>query len=223
MNQDVAQGMPAPERLPVHFWLGALPLRGDTICAAPDVFIIAVRTDAGQQRARARLQIREAIRATLSQLLDIDADAITLPAAHGSAPQIMLARSDPYPIGLSISHESALSLAAINLRGAIGVDLMQVQELDAGWEAVAGDYLGPATAQALATTAVGQRASAFASAWTAREASLKCLGMALQECTPLALPCQSWPLALPAGYAGSVALRRKRLTISASVGSTASV
>src|SRR5471032_884382 len=177
---------PEPARLPVPLWPGAPPSFSDGLC------VIAVRTDDGQQRARARQQIRLALRDALAGLLDIPADTIALSSTPGRAPHIIVAGSDAggaRDIGCSISHESGLSLAAINLRGAVGVDLMRVRGI-ADWEVVARDYLGAEVARTLAETAPGQRAAAFARAWTAREAGLKYLGLELREWTPAPLPCR---------------------------------
>lgn len=221
---------PLDDRVLVYLWPDAAP---ELIAGAHDIFVIAVRTSEGQQRERARQQIREAVRAVLSRRLDIDPACIALPAAQGHAPRIVLdhraaraginaavardvghagdagdarhAAVTPLDIGISISHESGLSLAAINLRGAIGVDLMRVQDI-ADWEIVARDYLGPDAARVLNSIPATRRASAFATAWTAREASLKCLGLPLQEWTPLGLPCRQQELLIPDGYAGSIAI-----------------
>lgn len=195
-------------RLPVHVWPVAPPTWTDGVC------VIAVRTEAGPQRERPRQQIRQAVRAVLAELLNIASDTITLPDAAGSAPRIVFdqARSEATSgvapardIGYSISHESGLSVAAINLHGAIGIDVLRVQDI-ADWQAVARDYLGPDVARTLAALDPTQRATALARAWTAREAALKCLGFALQEWTPAPLRCQISELILPVGYAGSMAI-----------------
>ena len=209
MDHDTPHKPPAQGgRLPVHFWPDTAPLWIDGVC------VIAVRTERGQQRERPRQQIRLAVRAVLAERLGIAPAAIHLPDAAGRAPRIVfddagakaaerIAPADD--IGYSISHESGLSVAAINLYGAIGIDLLQVQEI-ADWQTVARDYLGPEIAQILAALAPSERASALANAWTAREAAFKCLGLALQEWTPAALPCQTAELMLPQGYAGSFSI-----------------
>jgi len=195
-------------RLPVHFWPDTPPIWTDGVC------VIAVRTEHSQQRDRPRQQIRHAVRATLASLLDIARDAIHLPDAAGSTPRVVFDRSviemaKPIAtvenIGYSISHESGLSVAAINLRGAIGIDVMQVQDI-ADWQAVADDYLGPDVARTLAALAPAQRANAFASAWTAREAYFKCLGVALQEWESNPTSGRKLELVLPDGYFGCIAM-----------------
>lgn len=195
-------------RLAVHFWPDTAPVWADGVC------VIAVRTENGQQRVRPRQQIRHAVRAVLAELLDIAPAAIHLPDAEGAVPRIVfddagaaaarrIAPDDA--IAYSISHETGLTVAAINLRGAIGIDVLQVRDI-ADWQPVARDYLGPDVARGLAAVAPPQRASALARAWTAREAALKCLGLALQEWTPAALPCQTAEIMLPQGYAGSFSI-----------------
>src|SRR5471030_766560 len=119
-------------RLAVHFWPDTAPVWADGVC------VIAVRTENGQQRVRPRQQIRHAVRAVLAELLDIAPAAIHLPDAEGAVPRI--APDDA--IAYSISHETGLTVAAINLRGAIGIDVLQVRDI-ADWQPVARDYLGP--------------------------------------------------------------------------------
>ncbi|MEC5216695.1 4'-phosphopantetheinyl transferase [Actimicrobium sp. GrIS 1.19] len=167
---------------------------------AVDGTLVLSVTTAGD-RATARRQIRQALRDALGSLLGMAADAIELVSAPGQP--MRLAGSD---IGLSVSHETGLSIAAIHLHGPVGVDLMQVQVLP-DQERLAHDYLGP---QALAGIAVAtNRARCFAQEWTGHEARLKCSGLALMESTPQLqaqlsrMPLQA--LALPDGYVGMLA------------------
>ncbi|WP_317204052.1 4'-phosphopantetheinyl transferase family protein [Janthinobacterium sp.] len=189
-------GAPAP--LAVQPWPGATPVARD------GVLVIGVAGAAGRGDARARLRL--ALREALAAVLHIPLEQIVVASTPGQAPRLTLAGA---PAGLSLSHEEGLSLAAVNLKGAVGVDLMRVQDLP-DWRAVAHDYLGPALAGTLAREASERRALAFARAWTAREAALKCAGMALLEWTPAtaALDCRCLDLALPEGLAGTLALPR---------------
>jgi 4'-phosphopantetheinyl transferase len=175
--------------LPVLAWPAAAR-------AVDGVLVLSVAT-AGD-RATARRQIRQALSEALGSLLALPADAIELVSTPGQP--LRLAGSD---IGLSVSHETGLSIAAIHLHGPVGVDLMQVQVLP-DQERLAHDYLGP---QALARIAVAtDRARCFAQEWTGHEARLKCSGLALVESTPQlqarlsGLPLQA--LDLPDGYVG---------------------
>lgn len=185
--------------LAVQAWPGPLT-------ATPDgLLVIACTLAHGASRAQARAHIRLAARQALAGLLGRTEEDIALESTPGQALRV---RRDGRvsETGVSFSHEDGLSLAAINLHGAVGVDLMRVQQLP-DWQAVAHDYLGADAAGALARCAPALRAQAFARAWTAREAALKCHGQGLGEWTPAtaALDCRCIELALPAGFAGMLA------------------
>jgi 4'-phosphopantetheinyl transferase len=186
----------------VHWWPARLP-RADA-----GVFVIGVESDG--DRALARRRIRAALCEALAQLAGVPTREIRIDSTPGCAPAASFAgapaRAAP---GIAITHEGALSLAAINLNGEAGIDLMRVQDVpDAA--IVARDYLGPGLAAELAAMAPGRRAAAFARAWTEREARLKCLGLQLAEWTLAsarqAAPCRCVPLALPDGLVGTLAI-----------------
>ena len=179
--------------------------------------MIVLATDGGCSRSEARAQIRLAVRQVLARLLALSPQQIVLTSTPGQAPVIVIEgvqrQDNSCGIGLSISHEAGLSLAAINLHGPIGVDLMRVPQASAqdNWSdllLLARDYLGPACAARLAGVAPQLRRTAFASAWTAHEASLKCRGLGLAEwCAALPLVVlQIAALDLPAPFIGSVAM-----------------
>jgi 4'-phosphopantetheinyl transferase len=183
--------------LAVHRWPGPLPRWGDA------VLLIAIGNAGGASREQARARIRAAVREALAQAMEIAIERIAVASAPGSAPRLHIDGA-PSAIGLSISHAGALSMAAINPAGAVGLDLMAVQAT-ADWARVAHDYLGMAAACRLAAMAAADRPRAFAQAWTEREARLKLHGEALAEWTPLP-DSRVEALALPAGLAGTVAL-----------------
>ena len=192
------------EKRPVHPWPGTLPVPDD------GRIVVGITTAGGTNRELARKQTRLAVRQLLGELLDLPPDDIELKSAAGQAPHIVLTTNGATRnVGLSISHEAGLSLAAINLHGKVGVDLMQVQEVP-DWEMVARDYLGAAIADELARVSPERRAKVFAKAWTAREASLKCQGLQLTEWMPSppfqVLPCRSFELALPEGVVGTLVI-----------------
>jgi 4'-phosphopantetheinyl transferase len=171
---------------------------------ADGVFVVSVQTEGGNQRDRARVQVRQAISEVLSAILGVPAGAIDVQSAPGQAPRVAAGGSD---IGCSFSHEAGLSLAAINLRGAIGVDIMRIAGIP-DWQAVARDYLGPDVTASLLALPAMDRPRAFAQAWTAREARLKCAGRQLGEWTgTAALPAASHSVALDlgSGFAGALA------------------
>jgi 4'-phosphopantetheinyl transferase len=182
--------------LPVRWWGGGgfadAPASGA-------LYIVGVRGQA--DRATARRTIRLALLAALAEASGLPASAIQLCGAPGEAPYALL--GDGRRIALSISHDGGLSVGALRLDGgAVGIDLMQVTDVP-DWQAVARDYLGPARAATLSGI------SAFARAWSEREARLKCRGLALVEWRaedePLLSACTCLPLALPDGYVGSIA------------------
>ena len=168
---------------------------------------------AGQaDRDTARRAIRQAIRDELCAIHAVAPERIVLCAEAGQAQApyaLLMTPADPRRIGLAISHDGELSLAAIRPNGAVGIDVMQVMETP-DLDAVARDYLGPEAVAALARLAPAERAAAFAHAWSGHEARLKCLGRELTEWSAdlereLAA-CRCLPLALPEGYVGALAL-----------------
>lgn len=182
---------------------------GDAPCAGLDgVIVVGV---AGQpEREAARLAIRAALTAALAAHCGVDAGRIELYSPLGAAPWAMVDLADgPRRIALAISHDGDISVAAISLAGDVGIDVSQVVPVP-DWEPVARDYLGPAVAQALAAVPADTRDVAFAHAWSEYEARLKCCGSQLDEWQaerePLLQACRCLPLALPDGYAGSLAL-----------------
>jgi 4'-phosphopantetheinyl transferase len=211
----------APFKHAVHRWPGALPSPRE------GVIVIALATEGERSRTDARAQIRLAVRQMLGPLLGLTPEQIILNSMPGHAPVIAI-DADGAPvqgsgsgsrcsIGLSISHEAGLSLAAINLHGPIGVDLMRVPQASGSdnWNdllLLARDYLAPACAAALVDVAPQLRHSAFASAWTAHEASLKCRGLVLAEwhsAPPVSASLAALrivTLDLPAPFVGTVAI-----------------
>jgi len=166
-----------------------------------------------EEREAARRAIREAIVAELALVTKLPRQRIALHTPEGQVPYALLDTPDgERRAHLAISHDGALSLAAISLEGPVGIDVTLVMDIP-DWEAVARDYLGPAvTAELAALPALpaDRRAQAFARAWSEREARLKYLGRELVEWSedgdrPLAA-CRCLPLALPDGYAGVLAV-----------------
>ena len=195
--------------LAVHAWpdglaqaLADLRSIGMTVLSVPTP-LTACRTDA-------RHAIRHAVQHTLAAFLDRPAASVAVLSRPGQAPQVAAPRAGP--VHLSISHLPSFSVAAISLRGAVGVDVMAIdaQSLP-DWADVARDYLGPLAAKALLQTPPHNHPAAFAHAWTTLEACLKCLGLGLTEWTPgLAVrlqECTLTTLALPAGSCGVLAFQ----------------
>lgn len=152
-------------------------------------------------RLKARLRIRAAVRAAAAQWLKMDIESISVESTPGTPPRLLLAGR---PAGLSFSHDEELSLAAVHLHGAVGIDVMRVQDI-ADWFDLARDYLGPQAAAELAALPDAQRPLALAQAWTTREAALKCAGLPLAEWNGAAPACRLKTLALPAPYVATLA------------------
>jgi 4'-phosphopantetheinyl transferase len=132
---------------------------------------------AGAQRDAARRQIRLVAREALAAVLRVPVDAIAIVSSPGTPPRILLAGAQSR-IGCTFSYEGHHALAAINLQGPIGADIMRIQDLP-DWQTVARDYLGPAAAAALQSAA--DRPRAYTKAWTRREAALKYHAQQLSE------------------------------------------
>jgi len=169
------------------------------------VIVVSVTTPLTTIRHIARERIRCAISEALGILLDVAPQSITLISEPGQPVRIALPH---HQIGLSISHQPGLSIAAINLRGAIGIDLMQ-PDVISDWEQIAHDYLGDQACKKILGHTVNQRAHAFAQEWTRYEASLKCLGLGIDEWYPALQRklerCNVTELALANGFVGAVA------------------
>lgn len=179
-------------------------LRSPQACA-----VICIDTPHTSIRHVARQLIRNVVCEALGGLWSQAPQGLTLSGQPGSA---ITVQGAPMPVALSLSHAPGLSVAAIRLRGRVGVDIMP---LDAGpdgmpdWACVSQSYLGPHAYRQLAKLAPDQRAAAFAQRWADWEAGLKCLGLALTEWTPALQSrlnlCRVTSLVLPQGYCGSLA------------------
>ena len=181
---------------------------GSSLAVPPGLALLGVR---GQSdREAARLRIRAALTTALAVHFGIDAGRIALHSPQGVAPWAVVALDvGDQRVALSISHDGDISVAAYSFNGAVGIDVMPIVPVP-DWRAVARDYLGPEAARKLAARSDGERDAAFAHAWSEHEARLKCLGFQLSEwCDERAVAlqaCPCFPLVLPDGHVGYVAL-----------------
>ena len=152
-------------------------------------------------RTEARQRIRAAVRAAAAQWLKMDIESISLESMPGQPPRLLLAGR---AAGLSLTHDEGISLAAVHLHGAVGIDVMRVQDIP-DWFNLARDYLGPQAADALAACPDAQRPLRLAQAWTAREAALKCAGLQLMEWNEMSLNCNVQHIALQDGFVAMLA------------------
>jgi 4'-phosphopantetheinyl transferase len=171
----------------------------ESVMIEPGLHVVSLAT-ALVPRSQARVQIRAALRELVGLRLGISADEVTIRSLPGSAPQLLLG-GQVSAQGVSITHAGQFACAAFHSHGAVGIDVMQVQQVP-DMDRVALDYLGPEVHAMLASVSPARRADLFAHAWARREAHLKCLGQALAEFEPLPGNCRVHALAVPDGYAG---------------------
>ncbi len=189
--------------LTVYFW----PESADSIPVNESLIMIAVRTLPTTLRSQARKLIRMAITQVLADKLSCLPTEIKLISQSGQSLKILQPQQD---IGLSISHESGLSLAAINMNGKVGLDLIDVKSIPNNNEIykLASEYLGTQVAEYLSLLPSELQKHAFANAWTEFEARLKCQEKSLTEwATSSALQRNTLsvrPLKLPESYIGTV-------------------
>ena len=173
---------------------------------ADGLYVLAVQTPETLLRDNARKAVRRALCTALSELLAAKKGRIALTSSPGQAIRL----APPWShIGISVSHEPGLSLAAIHLGGAVGIDLMRLGAPIADIELLAHDYLGPAEAIAIGTQPTEMRQLAFAHVWTHLEARLKCLALPLNEWAPeletQLAACTVTELTMPSGWIAAVA------------------
>jgi len=171
--------------------------------------VLSVTTPATPLRAEARRIVRAALRQALASLLPADADDISLISSPG-LPALLAAPWDG--VGLSVSHEAGRSVAAINLNGAVGIDLLRLGEALPDIALLSRDYLGPHIAAYITGISAVERQTAFARSWTAHEASLKCLALPLAEWTPALASrlatCTTVEVTMPQGWIATVAISK---------------
>lgn len=140
-----------------------------TLFSVTGLHVLAVDTPKTAIRTEARRLVRAALRETLARLLAVSDAAIPLLSVPGAPLRLALPWAH---IGLSVSHEAGLSLAAISFDGEVGVDLLRLAAPFPELEQMARDYLGPAAAQTLIALPPERRPEAFARAWARHEAAL---------------------------------------------------
>lgn len=173
------------------------------------LLVVAVRTQRAMLRPAVREQVRIALKQTLALLLNCPISEIELFSQPGQAVRLLKPAQN---IGISISHEPELSLVAINMHGAIGVDVMATGSIPPAHieiHALATDYLGHQTAEEIARLPENQQSQAFAKRWTEFEARMKCKGEPITEWSSTldsqlaGYHCKA--LLLPQDYVGSIA------------------
>lgn len=179
-----------------------------TLVPSAPLFVVAVASPDRTPRPVARQHIRTALQSVLGELWQCDPAHVTLATAPGEP----LRAQGPQALnwGVSVSHDTGLSVAAVNRHGPVGVDIVRTSTgLD--WLDVARDYLGPDVAHDIAAQPSLTQNQAFLCAWARHEARLKCLSLGLVEWSPALQSSLSdlkvAHLDLPAGWLGAVAYR----------------
>lgn len=170
-----------------------------SVMLEPGLYVVRVDTDCAPH-ATASLQIRAALRELAGGKLGIPPDEVVIRSVPGAAPQLLL-NGHVSALGVSITYAGAFAFAAFNTRGAVGIDVMQVQEMP-DMDQVALDYLGREVRDMLAIVSPARRADLFAHAWARRQANLKCLGFEMGQFKPLPGNCKVHGFAAPDGYVG---------------------
>lgn len=165
-----------PSALAIHDW----PTSENKLQLDNGLLVIALLTAPKISRPEARIQIREVLQKALPVLLKCEMGDVELLSLPGKPLTLLKPVGN---IGLSISHENGLSLAAINMNGAVGIDLISLNNMPTLNEihTLASDYLGSKIAQELASLPDNLQNHAFAKAWITFESGLKCAGIALTE------------------------------------------
>jgi len=110
----------------------------------------------------------------------------------------------------NLSHSGELILLAFHARDPVGVDVER-QRPDLDWRPIARRCLDPSTVESLLALPPAEAVSAFVQAWCDLEAGLKARGVGLAwandgQALGMEPRLRRWRLAVPAGYAGAVAL-----------------
>ena len=184
-------------------------MEGGALLSAPQLRLVQ---GLSHDREQARVQARAALRSCLAQNLGCPEDALQISNQRNEAPQLWLCGERLAQPFCSISHAPGLALLAWHGGGPVGVDIQAVNDGTSRDElqAVAQIFLAPNTAKALDGIAQGALFfKAFASAWVAQEARLKCAGVGLVEWSAeleTSLAClHCTPVAMADGYAAAVA------------------
>ena len=164
------------QQLNVFNW----PKDADRLSLENGLLVIGLQTPRTIQRQETRQLVRTAIQEVLSLVLHCDANEIDLLSQAGQAIKLLNTHQN---MGLSVSHEVGLSLVAINMYGAVGIDLMAINSVpnDLELRTLAIEYLGVKIAKDIFREPIERHKEAFAMAWTEFEACLKVKGEALIE------------------------------------------
>jgi 4'-phosphopantetheinyl transferase len=156
---------------------------------------------------------RGVLRLVLGTWLDRDPAALRFATGPHGKPELVGPGPPPLqvqPPHFNLSHSGDLILLAFHASHPVGVDVER-QQPDLDWRPIARRCLDPAQVESLLALPPAEAAPAFVEFWCDLEAGLKAQGVGLAQASGaqvLAMEprLRRWRLALPAGYAGAVAL-----------------
>ena len=157
---------------------------------------------------------RGVLRLVLGAWLDLDPASLRLAAGPHGKPELVEpgAPSPQFKTPqFNISHSGDLVLLAFHATNPVGVDVERQRPPDWDWLPIARRCLDVAEVEALLALPAAEAARVFTEAWCDLEAGLKARGVGLARASDgrsraMERRLRRWRLALPAGYAGAVAL-----------------
>jgi len=166
-------------------------------------------------RERYRLG-RVALRQVLGAWLDRDPAALRFATGPHGKPELVgpeCSSPQSQPPHFNLSHSGDLILLAFHASHAVGADVERHRP-DLDWRPIARRCLDAAQVESLLALPPAEAAPAFVESWCDLEAGLKARGVGLaqaSEAQALAMEprLRRWRLALPAGYAGAVAMLQR--------------
>lgn len=156
----------------VHLWPQMPPM-------PPPGQPLIVRLAKGRSRKEARKEAREVLRKVLSSWSGLPAD--TLPLEETSHGPSWTGKFCGHALDISLSYCPGEAWIGLMIDGKIGIDIMFIEEIPELADLVR-TYLDPDAASLILNA--HRPSFAFASAWTEREARLKCLKKGLVEWSP---------------------------------------
>lgn len=174
--------MTAPGADELHVWTVAL--RGPPRFG--DIFSSAERSRADRfvrdEDRDAFLHARGALRVVLGRYLGVAPGAVAFAAGQWGKPELaepLAARG----VTFNVSHAGAVALIAVGRDRPVGIDVERVRAMPEAL-AIAARVLGARSAEALERLDPSRRDLAFLGLWTAHEACIKALGLALAVAEP---------------------------------------
>jgi 4'-phosphopantetheinyl transferase len=121
--------------------------------------------------------VRGILRQLLGRYLGLDPSTITLTRGPYGKPEIAVEGQEP-PLFFNVAHSRDLALIAIARDFQVGIDIEAVNS-DFEWDMIARRFFTAREHASLTSTPDSERADAFTTVWTRKEACLKAAGLGL--------------------------------------------